>query len=795
MAIYQAVVAVVFCSTMAPISKGTLVSVQPQSRRGRADSEGGIGTIAKKKRKKDDGAIFTQDSAASGESLFDVRYTLDGRFSPDVERDRISIAMLGTTARRQIFDEEDDIQPSLLSRIATNRKHRAAAAAAASVAHLTKYSTAWLLSATSIIDSRTKEQKHIAALKHKKKYESKGWLRYLEFKLDPDSAPKNFRSVDSKPKLQLTDKEKEKAMKLLIAAKPHDSAVPLVAYAWGVDRKSVGEWRKKMLESSNTKVERKQRKDAGKTLINSEKKRRSVYTPRFVFAKLLRKQHPDSLFSKAEIDQAWAEADDSTKKECRDQANEWLQQGPFLVEELHKALQSTGGSVSWTTLATLVSGSGNLEMIGETAIREFVMSLPDSSYKSTRILPKLDRANKQRRYWWAHQFWIFWQSAVTFNGIQIILAHMDEKWFWSIVIRRNLKSVPFFGIEPVQHGVQHKSHLEKIMGIASTAFAPEGNDITKGGRAFLVSLVRVGRMVEAPRDTYKRVYREDGTYHYPKIARNQLRRKGELYFKGMEITGSSKGTTTKPKFDLLSFFQNTEIPRLEELAAQVSTTTAKRVIVRYQMDGAGPHTDKVLLEFLNASFGARSWHLKFQPSNSPVTNVKDDCLFPALSKHVSREQGVSKGSQIFAPDELWAAVTKCWNEFPLDTLARAYIRHSQVASAIAEYKGGDGFVRERGGLHCHVRNCCVTVCNETGNPIGVEVVSSYDADPDQGGATDRHKLRYSKPNLEPTLNENLKRMTQSELQCVFEGLSTDHQWFDAVVEAYTAFDPEADHHE
>lgn len=34
-------------------------------------------------------------------------------------------------------------------------------------------------------------------------------------------------------------------MKLLITAKPHDSAVPLVAYAWVVDRKSVGKWEKK----------------------------------------------------------------------------------------------------------------------------------------------------------------------------------------------------------------------------------------------------------------------------------------------------------------------------------------------------------------------------------------------------------------------------------------------------------------------------------------------------------------------------------------------------------------------
>ena len=130
--------------------------------------------------------------------------------------------------------------------------------------------------------------------------------------------------------------------------------------------------------------------------------------------------------------------------------------------------------MSWETLATLVSGSGNLErIISKTAIRDHVMGLPDSSYKSTKLLPKLDKANKERHKWWAEQFWIFFQSAQTFNNAQIILVHMDEKWFFSIVVRHNLKYIPFLGIEPMQHSVQHKLHIDKTMGIASTAFVPK----------------------------------------------------------------------------------------------------------------------------------------------------------------------------------------------------------------------------------------------------------------------------------------------------------------------------------
>ena len=118
------------------------------------------------------------------------------------------------------------------------------------------------------------------------------------------------------------------------------------------------------------------------------------------------------------------------------------------------------------------------------------------------------------------------------------------------------------------------------------------------------------------------------------------------------------------------------------------------------------------------------------------------------------------------------------------------MRHSQIAFAIAQCNGGDEFVRERGGLHCHVRNCCVTVCGEDGKPTGVEVVSAYDYD----GIDEEviwHQLRYKPPVVEPSLAENLARMTPEEIECLFDGLGPDHPWFNAVVTAYAATDPSA----
>lgn len=120
--------------------------------------------------------------------------------------------------------------------------------------------------------------------------------------------------------------------------------------------------------------------------------------------------------------------------------------------------------------------------------------------------------------------------------------------------------------------------------------------------------------------------------------------------------------------------------------------------------------------------------MKFQPSQSPICNANNDCFFPALSKWVSEEQGLSKGSLIFTQEELWSAVEKCYKEFPMDTLARAYVQYAQIAYALYEHKGGDEFVRNRGGMQCNVQKSCVTICDqETGKPIGVEVVSRIEA--------------------------------------------------------------------
>lgn len=169
-------------------------------------------------------------------------------------------------------------------------------------------------------------------------------------------------------------------------------------------------------------------------------------------------------------------------------------------------------------------------------------------------------------------FGFFLTTAKLFEkDCQMILVQMNEKWFYAIVVRRKNKLVPFLGITPINHPVRHKCHIGKELVICSTAFKPTNNDMEKGDIAHKVSFERVGRMGTAKHGSYKRVYKPDGGYHYPKIAANQRQRVGDPVWEHLEITGSNEGTNKNPKYSLLKdFYTNIELPRLKELAQERS---------------------------------------------------------------------------------------------------------------------------------------------------------------------------------------------------------------------------------
>ena len=122
---------------MRKIGVGTLVSVEQEStgRGRRRPSEGGIGFVVKRKKQRrmedKNGETpvveLTQQSttstttAGTGATMFDIRYSLDGRLSQEINKNRVRVGMLGTTARQRNGSRE--VRPSLLTASTTTNNN------------------------------------------------------------------------------------------------------------------------------------------------------------------------------------------------------------------------------------------------------------------------------------------------------------------------------------------------------------------------------------------------------------------------------------------------------------------------------------------------------------------------------------------------------------------------------------------------------------------------------------------------------------------------------------------------
>ena len=254
------------------------------------------------------------------------------------------------------------------------------------------------------------------------------------------------------------------------------------------------------------------------------------------------------------------------------------------------------------------------------------------------------------------------------------------------------------------------------MYVVTTACVLNENDITKGGTAVPVSLVRVGKLEKAKKNSYKRVYDENGSYTYPKIEENILCKEGLEYFKSYDLRGSSEGSAKKPKISLLKIYKEQIIPDFEKKVVEKYNNNGNRkVIIVKQEDSAGLHTDKTYLKEMRKIFDEKGWLLFNQPSQSPVTNVHDACIFPMMSKHVSKVQALRSGSIMLKGEELYEIVKSVWEDpNNLAAMARSFAGHHQIVCSIIEHEGDNKYLAEKGGLSFGIRRMFVTDAEGSG---------------------------------------------------------------------------------
>ena len=300
-------------------------------------------------------------------------------------------------------------------------------------------------------------------LKKDRKKKQSGWLRLEEAKYRNIALDSLF--TENGRFGQLSPFEKTQ-IALCSAALPPPSKscrpVQLLNYAWGISKNMSNNVFKDVL----SKGERNKRSDSGLTILNSDFRRKKEFSAYYCFKKSrVHKLKQDCVkINSSSIKAEWLAMGKELKRECEIQSDYWVKRSSFLMEEITKFLEITNGFASWKSLEEhLQGGATNPKMISRETIRRAFMSMDGSKYISTNFLPALNESSKTKRMNWSNNFWLFWETAKIFKRkTRILLVHMDEKWFYSMVLRRHSKMIPALGIIPKNTHVHHKKHIGKV---------------------------------------------------------------------------------------------------------------------------------------------------------------------------------------------------------------------------------------------------------------------------------------------------------------------------------------------
>jgi hypothetical protein len=142
----------------------------------------------------------------------------------------------------------------------------------------------------------------------------------------------------------------------------------------------------------------------------------------------------------------------------------------------------------------------------------------------------------------------------------------------------------------------HKNHIGKVLAHATVRYCFTGNP-ENGGEGVLVDLHRFQAFKVA---LNKKHLGQDGiTYD-----------EGDVIAADCNVTGTDRGTPSKPKFPLKSLWEHVLIPSLESLVAPGGRCAGATVV--HQEDNAEPHKEGNYHTWLQAEFELRGWKLELQ---------------------------------------------------------------------------------------------------------------------------------------------------------------------------------------
>lgn len=170
---------------------------------------------------------------------------------------------------------------------------------------------------------------------------------------------------------------------------------------------------------------RKERSDAGQSILTNEEYRDSHVTPFSMFKKnSLAGEMTTGTGRKMDAKQLKSEFDlllPAAKVELQQQVKEEKNNIANARKEIDDLLIKCEGEITYENIRRNIKAQ-----IGVNAVRTYVMGLEGFSYAKTTDQPWLTAEHKAKMVVWARQFWIFWRSAKIMK-LKIMLLHQDEK--------------------------------------------------------------------------------------------------------------------------------------------------------------------------------------------------------------------------------------------------------------------------------------------------------------------------------------------------------------------------------
>ena len=318
-------------------------------------------------------------------------------------------------------------------------------------------------------------------------------------------------------------------------------------------------------------------------------------------------------------------------------------------------------------LHNMTKGEKTIKQMAQLYLREFGVAISSSSMhrylkelgsktRTSYVKPKLTTDQRIARL-------EFILGKTHHNGAQTYQFYdgknridIDEKWFYATQLKKRVRILP--NDDRVDDVVtRHKSHIEKVMflsviGVPQTVMH-EGVEIIFDGKIGIFPFIRIGVAQRASR----------------------LRPAGAPVLEYLNVTA-----------EVYREFMLKEGGVLDKVKEKMPWLKESTIYIQH--DGAPGHNGKGNLAAFSEAGQQDGWNIVFetQPAQSPDCNKNDLCFFNSLQH---RAEELKMGNE--TKEKLMEAVTKAFNDYPVDTLVRIHAFQYATYREILKNAGGNQF--------------------------------------------------------------------------------------------------------